>query len=120
MVRSCPTSDDVNKDYVCTQTTSPGINFPPHLDHLAYAQSFWATQHGLREIGLFLRARAAENVSFVYDGRAGLGPLDAKRHRWKRTAWSDGTGRRSDSTNETIRASAEKDVEQWSRIKGRS
>ena len=28
-------------------------------------------------------------------------PPKAKRHRWRRTAWSDGTGRRRDPTNET-------------------
>ena len=48
--------------------------------------------------------------SFVYDGRARLGPLKAKHHRWRRTVWSDGTGRKSNPTNETIRASAEKDA----------
>ena len=37
----------------------------------------------------------------------GLGvPLKAKRRRWE-DSWSDGTGRRSDPTNETTRAGAE-------------
>ena len=31
VVRSFATQDDVNKGYVCTLTTSPGINRPPHL-----------------------------------------------------------------------------------------
>ena len=48
-----------------------------------------------------------ESVVFINDGRAGLGPLKAKRHRWRRTAWSDGTGRRSDPTNACTRAGAE-------------
>ena len=34
-----------NKDYMCTLTISPGINRLPPPDHLAYAQSFGATQH---------------------------------------------------------------------------
>ena len=31
VARSCATQDDVNKDYVCTLTTSLEINRPPHL-----------------------------------------------------------------------------------------
>ena len=31
VVRSCATQDDVNRDYVPTPTTSPGINCPSHL-----------------------------------------------------------------------------------------
>ena len=31
VVPSCATQDDVNKAYVCTPTTSPRINRPPHL-----------------------------------------------------------------------------------------
>ena len=31
VVRWCTTSDDVNKDYMCTLPTSPRINRPPHL-----------------------------------------------------------------------------------------
>ena len=42
VVRSCPTSDDDNKDYVCTRPTSTRINRPPHLDHLAHAP--WRAQ----------------------------------------------------------------------------
>ena len=36
VVRSCTTSDDVNKYDVCTLPT-PEINRPPHLDHHAHA-----------------------------------------------------------------------------------
>ena len=31
VARSCAPQDDVNEDYVCTQTISSGINRPPHL-----------------------------------------------------------------------------------------
>ena len=44
-VLSCPTSGDVNKDYVCTLLTPPGINHPPHPDHLAHAPSSRVNQH---------------------------------------------------------------------------
>ena len=36
-VLSCPTSDDVKIDYVCTLPTSTRINRPPCLDHHAHA-----------------------------------------------------------------------------------
>ena len=45
VVRSCATQDDVNKDYVCTLTTSLEINRPPHPDRLAHTLSFGTMKH---------------------------------------------------------------------------
>ena len=91
MVRSCATQDAVNKDNVCTPTISAGINRAPHPDHLAYTLE-------LRDHG----TRLASKDSF-------LGARDLFYIRWKsrrRTAWSDGDGRRSDPTNACTRADA--------------
>ena len=72
MVRSCATQDDVNKDYVCTPTISPGINRPPHPDHLAYTLSFGTTKHAKHERTPSLNQEPREKVSFTYDGEAAL------------------------------------------------
>ena len=47
LVRSCPTSGDVNEYHVCTLPTSTRINRPPHPDHLAHAQSPGVNQQPL-------------------------------------------------------------------------
>ena len=39
VVRSWATQDNVNRDYVCTLTTSPGMNRPLHPDHHSHAPS---------------------------------------------------------------------------------
>ena len=50
VIRSCATQDDVNKDNVCKPTVSPGINRPPHPDHLACTLCFGTTKQITRRV----------------------------------------------------------------------
>ena len=106
MARSCATRDDSNKDNVCTPTISAGINRPPPCRPSRIYPECRAIETRLTVKDSFSGLGPCERVSFIYDGEVGP-PPKAKGHRWRRTARSDGTGRRRDPTNKTTRAGAE-------------
>ena len=107
MAWSCATRDDANKDNVCTPTILAGINRPPPSRPSRIYPVVRDYEPAKRCMTPSRTRDPASKCLSIYGGKAGLGvPQKAKRHRWEDSA-RDGTWRRSDPTNETIRAGAE-------------
>ena len=98
--------DASNKDNLCKPTIPPGINRPPPfkiISHVTRLPNHGTRLARLKDSYLFRPRDLVRKCLFIYDGKVGRrnwSTTEGEESPWE-DSWSDGTGRRSDPTNET-------------------
>ena len=97
----------VYKDCVCTLTPSPGDKSPALSRPSRIYPELWDYETRLASKESFLeRGTPRKSVFYIRWKSRIRSTTEGEASSLEKDSWSDGTGLRSDPTNETIRASA--------------